>query len=169
MTRLIDGEQEVKQQLEPLEAPEINQNSLLKAMAEARDDRRGSTDLKEARDRIQNGAGMDEQLTAQVPDNIKSMMKLFEPSLRVKGAEGTKKQKISYISYWTTFCAAYNIAANQFGSELSGSAELQKYKVKEELATLAAFAGYVIMYPRIKGKSQNSVALAESTLGVIRN
>lgn len=40
MTRMMDGEQEVEQQLQPLESPEINQDSLMESRAEAEDYKR---------------------------------------------------------------------------------------------------------------------------------
>lgn len=72
--------------------------------------------------------------------------------MRVKDKEGTKKRKIYYMSYWTTFCAAYDITGFSFGKELRSNAQERKYKVKEELAVLSTFAGYVVMYPRHKSK-----------------
>lgn len=34
-----------------------------------------------------------------VAANIKAMMKLIDPVLKGKGADGTKKQKVSYMVY----------------------------------------------------------------------
>lgn len=53
---------------------------------------------------------MDGQLCNEAPDNIRIILKLFDPALTVKDVVGT----VSYMSYWTTFCAAYDIAEDSF-------------------------------------------------------
>lgn len=80
-----------------------------------------------------------------MPDNIKAMMQLIEPTLRAKDAEAAKRQKISCISYWITFCAAYSLDAAAYRTALLQNDDAGTLTVLEEMAMLAGFAGYVVM------------------------
>lgn len=100
--------------------------------------------------------------------NIKAMMKLIETALKATDADGRKKQKVSYMSYWTTFCAAYGVDGEANGRELPEDRTARLLTIQKEMATLAGFAGYVVIFPRRKGKARNNVAHSERAVGVVR-
>lgn len=58
-------------------------------------------------------------------------MRLIEPALRANNAERTKKQKVSCISYWTTFYAAYEVDAEAYGRTLPDEGTKRFLRVPE--------------------------------------
>lgn len=162
-----------EQDAEPaLDIPEleVSQQSLMDARAAPVGEAVADQDpvLEEVKGAIESGRGWYKKLQERAPANIKAMMRLIEPALKAKNAEGTKKKKVSCISYWTTFCAAYGLDAERYGRPLPGDGERRTLIVQEEMEMLAGFAGYVVMYPIQKGKSHNSVAHAERSVGVVK-
>lgn len=96
------------------------------------------------------------------------MMKLIEPALKAKDVEGTKRQKVSYMAYWATFCAAYGVTGETYGGELPEDRTARMLTVQEEMATVVGFSAYVVIFRRRKGKAQNSVAHVEQAVGLVR-
>lgn len=148
----------------------VSQHSLLEARAAAtgrRQDVQEDT-LTKAKNAVEIGRSWDKELQEQAPANKRAMIWLIEPALRAKDAEGTKKQKISCMSYWTTFCAAYWLDGETYGGALPVDEDKRTLKVQDEMVILAGFGGYVVMYPRQKGKTHNSVAHAERAVSVVK-
>lgn len=48
------------------------------------------------------------------PD-LSAIIGIIKPAMEAHTTEGTKKQKASYMNYWGSFCAAYNIDIQRFG------------------------------------------------------
>lgn len=124
---------------------EASQHSLMEARAAATGARARRHDGRSQRShRVGKRVGK-KKLKEQTPANIKAMMRLIEPALQAKDAEGKKKQKISCLSDWTTFFAAYGLDAESYGGTPPRNEDGRILKVQEEMAMLAGFAGYVGM------------------------
>lgn len=94
-------------------APDVSQHSLMEAREAAIGKEQATQEqintVQKAKEAIVTGRAWDQDMQRDAAANIRAMMKLIEPALRAEDAEGTEKQKVSYICYWTTFCAAYGV------------------------------------------------------------
>lgn len=124
--------------------------------------------MEEAKRTIESGRGWDRELQEKAPANIKEMVRLIEPALRAKDAQGTKKQKVWRISYWTTFCAAKGLGAEKYGGPMPDEVAKRILRMHEEMAMLAGFSGYVVMYHRKKRKAHNGVSDSERAVSVLK-
>lgn len=153
-----------------LPALEVIQHSLVDARAAAiwQSPQDQDDTMTKARKATEAVRALERELQERAPANIKAIMRLIEPTLRDKDAEGTKKQKISCIAYCTTFCAAYWFGAEAYVGALPCDERKRTLKVQEEIAILAGFSGYVVMYPRQRGKAHNIIAHAERAVSVVK-
>lgn len=124
--------------------------------------------MHKTKEAIETGRAWDKDMKQNDPENIQAVMKLIEQALKAKDADGTKKKKVSYMAYWTTFCAAYGMDGEVYGGELPSDRTALILTVQEEMATLTGFNGYVVIFPRRKGKAHNSVSHGEGFVGVVR-
>lgn len=96
---------------------------------------------------------------------------IIKPAMEANTMAGTKKQRPSYMTYWESFCASYNINVANFGKitkEESVEPHLRAQKVFYEVQCLAEFASDVLLFPRRKKQTNNSSAHVEKTIRAVR-
>lgn len=170
MARCLEwGVEEVEDPSLDIVATELDQQSLLEAREAVVGREQAHQEQKRPLDRAKESIAAEHAWEMhKALANIRTMVRLLEPALKAKDADGTKKQKVACLSYWTTFCAAFRLDGDTYGGKLPEDADARTHAVREEMTEVVGFAGYVAMLPREKGKASNSIAHAERAVGEVR-
>ena len=82
--------------------------------------------------------------------------------------EAKKRATTSHWKYWLSFCEAWGIDPDKFGSVRNASGEASTLELAKELEVLSGFATFVVYFPRSSTGKTNSVDYAESLISTIR-
>lgn len=98
-----------------------------------------------------------EQLQLDKPgSNLSAIISMINPALETHTTPGAKKQKMSYLRSWGSFCATYNINIDTFGEmakEVGLDSARRAENIWKEVQFLSGFAIYVVFFQ--EGKPTN--------------
>lgn len=114
---------------------------------------------------------MEEDKIVKKGPNLSGIISMNKPALEEHTTPVTKKQKLSYVNYWGSFCAAYNIDYENFWNMSDKECvepNIRTTKRWKEIPYLAGFASYLVVFLREKNQTSNRTAHAERDIGAVR-